>query len=208
VLIIRPAEPGDQGGRSITVARAFALPLILLSAGLCVSPATAGGNDQWTALRRPLHLPKIAAGAHCPISHVDRRVPWSRINIFGGTGIGPGPVYPGLPSAFLMATRDQQYGGPWFGEKVFWYVAPVYQGPVLIRGRRLDGPQRMGFNGAKRANAELRIARGQSVTWDGQPRGSRGVPSAVRVLKPGCYGVQIDGSAFSRIVVFRVDTAS
>jgi hypothetical protein len=29
----------------------------------------------------------------------------------------------------------------------------------------------------------------------------------VRVLVPGCYGVQIDGTGFSRIVVVSVDTA-
>jgi hypothetical protein len=192
-------------GRCERIAGVLAL---LLCAIVLVSPAAAGRDDQWTSLRRPLHLPKVAAGARCPTSHVDRRVPWKRINIFGGSGIGRGPVYPGLPSAFLMATRDQQFGGPWFGGKVFWYVAPLYRGPVLMRGRRLDGPQRIGFNGAKRAGAELRIAPQQSVTWDGQPPGSRGVPSSVRVLKPGCYGVQIDGSTFSRVVVFIVDTAS
>jgi hypothetical protein len=170
------------------------------------SHADAGGGKPWAALRRPLHLPQLTGAAKCPISHVDRRVAWKRINIFGVSGIGRGPVYPGIPSAFLMALRDDQYGGPWFGDKVFWYVLPSYRGPVLLRGRRLDGPQKMGFNGAKVPLPELRIARYQSVTWVGQPPGSRGVPSGVRVLVPGCYGVQIDGTSFSRLVVFRVDT--
>jgi len=134
---------------------------------------------------------------------------WRRANIFGGSGIGPGPVYPGLGSSsgLLWATRDEQYGGPWFGEKVFWYVLPSYRGPALIRGRRLDGAGMVGFNGAKTPERELRIERGQTVTWDGQPPGSRGVPSGVRVLAPGCYGVQIDGTTFSRIVVFTADLA-
>lgn len=181
--------------------------LLLAAVVVSASPAGAAQTDQWTKLRRPLHLPRLAAGAPCPLSHVDPRVPWKRTNIFGGSGVGRGPVYPGLPGAFLMATRDTQYKGPWFGEKVFWYVTPAYQGPVLIRGHRLDGPQRMGFNGQRRANPELRIAPHQTVSWDGQPRGSRGVPSGVRVLKPGCYGMQIDGTTFSRVVVIRVDTA-
>jgi hypothetical protein len=30
----------------------------------------------------------------------------------------------------------------------------------------------------------------------------------VRVLTAGCYGVQIDGTKFSRVVVFRADIAS
>jgi hypothetical protein len=170
--------------------------------------ASAAPRDEWSRLRRPLHLPKVAVGAPCAVSRVDRRVNWSRANIFGGAGLGRGPVYPGLPSAFLMTTRDEQYGGPWFGQKVFWYVLPSYRGPALIRGRRLDAAGRMGFNGRSVPDPELRIAPNQTVAWSGQPRGSRGVPSGVRVLTPGCYGVQIDGSSFSRVVVFRVDTAA
>jgi len=161
-------------------------------------------------LRRAFHFPKLTHGARCPVSRVDPRVAWKRINIFGGTGIGRGPVYPGLGahSGLLFATRDIQYGGPWFGEKVFWYVLPSYRGPVLIRGRRLDGPQKVGFNGGKLPHPELRIEPGQTVTWERQPPGSRGVPSGVRVLEPGCYAVQIDGTSFSRIVVFVADVAS
>jgi hypothetical protein len=183
----------------------------VLLAAAAASPAAGArphARDQWKTLHRPLHLPKLASSAACPVSHVDRRIPWKRTNIFGGAGIGRGPVYPGLPSAFFMATRDEQYGGPWFGTKVFWYVLPTYRGPALIRGRRLDGPQKMGFNGGKMPLPELRIRTNETVSWDGQPPGSRGVPSAARVLRPGCYGLQIDGTTFSRTVVIRVDTAS
>jgi hypothetical protein len=182
---------------------ALAVVLLALACG-----ATSRAGDRWASLRRPLHLPKVAAGAGCPKSSVDHRIPWKRFNIFGGSGVGRGPVYPGVPGGFVMASRDQQYGGPWFGEKVFWFVLPRYGGPVLIRGRRLDGPQRMGFGGRKVPKSELRIAPNQSVEWPGQPPGSRGVPSSVRVLTPGCYGVQIDGTSFSKVVVFVVDTAS
>lgn len=175
---------------------------------LLASQAAAAG-DEWSALRRPLHLPKLEQDARCPVSHVDARVPWKRLNIFGGAGIGWGPVYPGLGarSGLLTATRDEQYGGLWFGEKVFWYVRPSYRGPVLIRGRRLDGSQSIGFNGTRRPDRELRISPLETVSWSGQPRGSRGIPSAVRVLTAGCYGFQVDGTTFSRIVVVRIDVA-
>jgi len=176
---------------------------------LALAAAAGAGDGGWGALRRPLHLPKLASGAACPVSRVDARVPWERINIFGGTGIGRGPVYPGLGSrsGLLYATRDEQYGGRWFGEKVFWYVLPSYRGPVLIRGHRLDGPQPVGFNGAKLPAFELRIGPNETVSWSGQPAGSRGVASGVRVLTAGCYGFQIDGSSFSRTVVFVADVA-
>jgi hypothetical protein len=134
-------------------------------------------------------------------------VPWERIRIFGGTGIGPGPVYPGLggTSGLLNAVKDTQYGGPWQGQKVFWYVAPSYRGRVLIRGKRLDGHGWLGFNGTRTPKDELRIEPYDTVTWSGQPAHSRGIPSAVRALTPGCYGAQIDGNTFSRTVVFAVD---
>ncbi len=184
----------------------FAVPVVV---AVLASTAGAAVRDDWNALRRPLHLPTVAPGSFCPVSHVDWRVNWSRAHIFGGSGIGRGPVYPGLgaSSGFVWMTSDQQYGGPWYGEKVFWYVLPSYKGRVLIRGRRLDGPQRLGFNGRKVPNRELRIEPYDTVSWSGQPAGSRGVPSGVRALEPGCYGVQIDGTSFSRVVVFTVDLA-
>ena len=140
------------------------------------------------------------------MSSIDRRVPWDRIRIFGGTGIGPGPVYPGLggTSGVLTAVKDSQYGGPWQGQKVFWYIAPSYRGRVLIRGKRLDGHGWLGFNGTRAPKDELRIEPYDTVAWSGQPPHSRGIPSAVRVLTPGCYGAQFDGTSFSRTMVFAV----
>jgi hypothetical protein len=165
-----------------------------------------GAADPWTKLRRPLHLPRLAPGAECPISGIDRRVNWDRANIFGGSGTGRGPVYPGLGAygGRLNAPRDTQFGGPWAGQKVFWYVLPSYRGPVLVRGRRLDGPQWLGFNGTLVPDRELQIEPYETVSWQGQPPGSRGVPSAVRARASGCYVVQMDGTTFSRIVTFTV----
>ncbi len=185
------------------VAFVVVLALAVLAAG------SARASEPWATLRRPLHLPRLAAGSKCPVSKVDARVAWKGVNIFGGLGIGPGPVYPGLGahSGLLFATRDEQYGGPWFGEKVFWYVQPSYRGSVLIRGRQLDGPQIARFNGKRFPPAELHIESGQTVSWQGQPRGSRGVPSSVRIVAPGCYGLQIDGTTFSRVVIVTADLA-
>jgi hypothetical protein len=136
-------------------------------------------------------------------------MPWGRIRIFGSAGIGPGPVYPGLgySTAVLNTVQDTQYGSPWQGQKVFWYVAPTYRGRVLIRGKRLDGPGWLGFNGTRIPKDELRIEPYDTVSWSGQPAHSRGIPSAVRALSSGCYGAQIDGKSFSRVVVFTIDRA-
>jgi hypothetical protein len=180
---------------------------LLVAAAVGLVEPLGASSTPWTKLHRPLHLPRLAPGAACPVSRIDRRIHWERIRIFGGSGIGRGPVYPGLGSSGgrLSATPDVQYGGPWAGAKVFWYVRPSYRGRALIRGRRLDGPQWLGFNGRRLPARELRIERGITVSWEGQPPGSRGIPSSVRVRSPGCYGVQIDGTTFSRVVVFRVD---
>jgi hypothetical protein len=182
--------------------------VVALSAAFAFAPSAAASHP-WARLHRPLHLPRIAHGAACPVRRADPRVPWKRINIFGEAGIGRGPVYPGLGgrSGLLWATRDQQWGGRWFGDKVFWYVVPGYRGPVLIRGRRLDGPQWVRFNEGRIPAPELRIRSDQTVDWPGRPVGGRGVPSGVRVKAPGCYGFQIDGATFSRIVVFTADLA-
>jgi hypothetical protein len=189
---------------------ALGLALGISLSATALAPASSSDVVRWSALRRPLHLPVVAPGSRCPVSHVDRRVPWSRIRIFGGSGIGTGPVYPGLGAAsgLMNATKDAQYGSQWQGQKVFWYVAPSYRGRVLIRGRRIDGSGWLGFNGMRVPSDELRIEPYDTVSWSGQPRFSRGIPSAVRALSSGCYAVQVDGKTFSKIVVFQVDLAS
>jgi hypothetical protein len=175
----------------------------LLAGPTLIQPLSASPTP-WAKLHRPLHLPRLAPGTACPISRVDRRIDWTRVRIYGGSGIGHGQVYPGLGSSGrrLSATRDVEYGGAWARGKVFWYVGPKYRGRVLLRGRRLDGSQGLGFNGRRLPARELRIEPFDTVSWEGQPAGSRGMPADVRVRAPGCYGVQIDGTTFSRLVVF------
>ena len=192
-------------GRRLVVSISTAVVVIATA----TASATPSDQVRWTALRRPLHLPVVVPGSRCPVSKVDRSVPWERIRIFGASGIGPGPVYPGLgaTSGLLNATKDTQYGGVWESAKVFWYVAPSYRGRVLIRGRRLDGRAWLGFNGNRVPKDELRIEPYDTVSWSGQPRYSRGIPSAVRALTSGCYGAQFDGTTFSKVVVFTIDLA-
>jgi hypothetical protein len=180
--------------------------LLVMAALTLVRPLGASPTS-WAKLRRPLHLPRLAPGAACPVSRIDLRIDWQRVKFPGSPGIGRGPVYPGLGAdeGQLTATPDVQYEGPWAGAKVFWFVRPSYRGPALIRGRRLDGPQWLRFSDGRLPSRDLRIGPYDTVSWDGQPRGSRGLPSNVRVRAPGCYGVQIDGTTFSRLVVFTVE---
>jgi hypothetical protein len=179
---------------------AFGAVLLLVAAGAGAAPA---GGDEWSALYRPLDLPQLERGAACPASRVDARVAWSRAGI--AEGVGPGPVYPILGRSKRLAVFARDGWGAWRGTKVLWFVHQRYRGNVLIRGRRLDGWQRLRFDDGLVPSDELRIAAGLSpARWRDQPSGSRGRPSYIRVRAGGCYGVQIDGTTFSRTVVLRV----
>jgi len=199
-------RPSKFGGR---MRRTILVMAVLLVAAVASVDTLGADPTSWAKLHRPLRLHRLAPGAACPVSQIDRRIDWARSNIFGGSGIGRGPVYPALGGSGgrMYARPDLQFGGVWAGGKVFWY-APRYQGRILIRGRRLDGPQWLRFNGQRLPPRELRIEAHDTVVWEGQPPGSRGVPSSVRVRAPGCYGVQIDGTTFSRVVVITVEVLS
>ena len=80
---------------------------------------------------------------------------------------------------------------------------PAYRGPVLVRGLRLDRAYRVRFDQGNVPRRELRIGSEETVSWPGQPHGSRGKPSYTRLRAAGCYAYQIDGTTFSRVVVFR-----
>lgn len=94
----------------------------------------------------------------------------------------------------------------WAGQKVLWFVLPSYRGPVLIRGARIDGPGRVRFDRGDVPPLRIRIAlhpTGGSPTSPVPPQGTRYRASYTRVRGPGCYAYQVDGTSFSRVVVFR-----
>lgn len=136
-------------------------------------------------------MPQREPGAPCPVSHADTKVDFARFGI--AVGLGSGPVYPvGMARGVLYLQRptDSDAGSPWVGAKALWFVHPRCRGPVLIRGRRLDGPGLVRFDRGQVPPTQLFIRTG------GLDR-----PSSTRLKGPGCYGYQIDGTSFSRIVV-------
>jgi hypothetical protein len=176
-----------------------------LAAVVACSAATgaSAGADPWRALHRPLDVPRLAPGAACPVSRVDRSVDFAGFGI--APGLGRGPAYPvGLGRGTLeLAPPENFQSRRWGGQKVLWFVHARYRGPLLVRGRQLDGPNGVRFERGDVPPRELRVAVGESVHWSGQPAGSRGKPSFTRLRAPGCYGYQIDGTTFSRVIVFR-----
>lgn len=181
--------------------------LVLAAAAVAVAGAAGSraATDPWKALYRPLQVPTLTPGAECPASPVDASVDFASFGI--GPGLGPGPAYPvGLDVAdgtFYFAPPQNFKSRRWGGQKVLWFVHPRYRGPVLIRGRQLDGPYLVRFGRGNVPPRELRIRPGDTVWWPGQPEGGRGSPSYTRLRAAGCYGYQIDGRTFSRVIVFR-----
>jgi hypothetical protein len=153
-------------------------------------------TDAWTPLRRPIRLPSLLHGARCPVSRPRARVDFARFGV--GRGYGPGPAYPiGLDHGVVHVVRGagDVDASVWGVQKLLWFVHPSYRGPVLVRGSKTDGTVRVRFDGGRLPAAELRL-----------PAGTRARPSYVRIRRPGCYAFQIDGTTFSRTIVFRAVT--
>lgn len=179
--------------------------LALVSAGsVALAPTASSGRLAGLSLARALHLPHLAAGARCPVSHIDHRIAF--VKRYGvGPGIGRGPAYPiGLPDGVLhLAPASNFESANWAGQKVLWFVLPSYQGPVLIRGGRIDGPGRVRFDRGDIPPLRILITGSTAQPDIPVPKGVRNRPSYTRLRGPGCYAYQVDGTSFSRVVVFR-----
>ena len=115
-----------------------------------------------------------------------------------GAAQGVGPVYPvgGFPVFhFVYPVRPEQlwYPSEWSGNKILW-VARTYRGPALVRGRQLDGPNEVRFDLERVPVKEMYLG-----------LKTRERPSTTRVRAPGCYAWQVDGTSFSRVIVFRAE---
>ena len=184
------------------VAASVALAAVFVVAFGGAASAARKPHWTWRSLHRPLHIPHIEAGASCPLSSK------TRVDL-GQEGVlalpGRGPAYPNFGDAkrvleFWWPPIPQQvdfYGTGWSGNKVLWWVSGRYHGPVLIRGRQLDGPNLLRFDrGDPVPPSEIRIPPGNGV---------RNRASYTRLRAAGCYAYQIDGPSFSRLIVFKAN---
>jgi hypothetical protein len=159
---------------------------------------------RWSELRRPLALPQAASGGKCPRTLGGHAAPKV------GVTLGPGPAYPVLgfeaspPSPQGKADLGSDLlDDSWYPHKTLWAVSPVYDGPVLIRGGRIDHAGELRFRvgrntvGGKepRPLRELRLAEQSSTAW-------RYAPSYTLLRGPGCYAFQVDGVRFTEVLVF------
>lgn len=159
--------------------------------------------------QRPLQLPELDPGDACQDPFI-RSVEGYDFEV-----IGEGPVYSLFYLLYVRADRPlnayEQDGRYW--NKVVWARDPRYSGPVVIRGRQLDGPGALRFQWIRDGDPSPELAHsslhvspyspGISRLTDGTGRWEEMMIWVV-VQAPGCYGVQIDGVDFSATILFAV----
>jgi hypothetical protein len=158
----------------------------------------APGGDVWASLRaRPLNLPTVAAGSACPANS------GSQVNPGFGLVLGTGPVYPaGFGADGVYHYNGTNEEGGWLYIKVLWIVDSAYKGQTLVRGHQIDGPGEMRFERGASPATELQLAQETALS---SPNSWSNWPTYTRIKGPGCYAYQIDGSNFSKTVVFRAE---
>ncbi len=179
--------------RLVGLPLSLAATLLLTSCSASSAPSSptasaAVGVGQLEA--RPLHLPTFGAALACPTTP---GTPASAFSPFGtGFSPGTGPVYADLGDRVIGAAVPA---------KVLWFARPSYQGPILIRGRQLDGSGVVNFGAPPNTLTSLRLTSAEADVGAGA--GWRDWPSYTFVADPGCYAYQVDGDTFSETIVFR-----
>lgn len=160
-------------------------------------------SSVWHELERPILIPSQGRAAPCPVSKPDPNGDLSR---FGGPrrpAWGLGPAYPSFVSVradrpvleyeYPISRRNVYYGSRWSGNKLPWrFDRAAYKGPLLIRGRQLNGMDVLRFGQSAFPAPDLRV-----VVEDADM-----MPSSTRVRRRGCYGFQLDGLSFTRVIIF------
>ncbi|HEY7575282.1 MAG TPA: hypothetical protein VIB08_08985, partial [Thermoanaerobaculia bacterium] len=129
-------------------------------------------------------------------------------------GRGTGPVYAalteGAPRIVILSLLSTLESSRWRVARTIWISDPTYDGPILVRGGRLDRPGPMGFGDELPLQASLRLPAG---AWPSAGVGAReggsarragwratAIPTVIRA--PGCYAFQVDGVGFSYVLAF------
>lgn len=149
------------------------------------------------ALNRPVHFPVLHTGQRCPATH---GTPFNTKE-FGGIAHGTGPVRVLVGNRRGIADLINPTSvPPWLGLKTLWFSLPAYQGPFVIRAKRLGHPG-PAAQGEGPVVGPLVIPPGP--TFNSFADGYREVPGGLWVKTPGCYAWQVDGLNFSKIIVVR-----
>lgn len=113
---------------------------------------------------------------------------------------GPGPVRPlGGDASGVADLISGTHEPGWLAFKTLWISDPSYQGPFLVRIRRLDGDGPASVTEDPRVTSFL-VPPGPTASGT---QGYREVPGATWVKSAGCVAWQVDGLTFSHVIVIR-----
>jgi hypothetical protein len=182
--------------------------------------------------RRPLELPEVEVPTSATVAErefrreADNCWSWGApepgaivLPTIGEAPLGPypgeaklerGPVYAallrGAPRIVFLSEERMVRGSSSWAVATLWVSRPSYDGPVLVRGGRLDRLGSLGFGRHARPREELRLPAG--APWPLQssdiPPGWRASEIPTRIRAPGCYAFQVDGRGFSYVLTFAV----
>lgn len=127
-------------------------------------------------------------------------------NGYGGVPAWGSPASPFMPERSLVAPVEYDSGSyAKYGIfKAMWAIDPRYVGPVLVRGRQLDGEDVLKFEKGEPGFSSYKSAH---PTSELQESGGYVHPAVTRVQTLGCYAYQVDGIGFSYSIVFRAIAA-
>ena len=167
--------------------------------------------------QRPLKLPVLATNERCPVSHGSKTMvpPVEYIFCSGCFWYSKGPVFSAMTwsnqtddEARFALSKKMPREGHFYLVKTPWVTPPDYSGPILIRGGRLNesaaGKLRFSVYGQASDALELEAPtreRSDPSHWSFWP-------TYIFVPGPGCYGVQLDTTNATEVVVFEALTPS
>jgi hypothetical protein len=128
-------------------------------------------------------------------------MPGSVVNPAFGPALGTGPVYPvGLGTEGKLIFGGEQQEGGWIYGKVLW-IADLkrYQGPVLVRGARIDAQGELRFETGPNPTSELPLHTDRGTSSN---PGWQDWPTYARFKGPGCYAFQVDTTAGTSVIPF------
>lgn len=171
------------------------VPIETFSSSTSTGATSASSSNDQARLTRPLHLPLLRPGQACPVSP---ETP-THSSDFGGSALGVGPVHPLATGTEDLSSNTHAPG--WLAIKSLWVSDPTYQGPFLVRIRRLAGS---GPAGVLEDPSVTSFFVPDGPTWNSQSGGYRAITGATWVKTPGCVAWQVDGLTFSHVIVIEL----
>lgn len=181
-------------------------------------PDSSSQTNAFSELRmRPVRVPTRRAGGNCPLPPA--LSPATQLpGVPTEAALGRGPVYVAFPAVPRVLDLFPPRGNSplsrsrWRSAEILFIREPGFEGPVLVRGRQMDGTSRMGFGTQIDPVWELRLSESSWAEprkalrpWGRTlrtPEGWRVAVRHVRIRADGCYAFQIDGQSFSEKIGF------